>query len=326
MKILYAAGASQNSKIQLARFASTINENKFSIKYATYNKSSNGLPIDWSLDSLLNMFKPDLISMDNENFHIYFEQIRSFAPELIISDLEYFSSYIANVLNIPLWQCSSSLINIAISNHEKYNIGLFKTYSYLLHNKPVHNARIANIIDNSNNNFVYSHLGDLENAPSLKDKFEWVRPYFSLGKISKPCSHNIVAGMNRNNKKLFNILQKYTDSVVFSNFCDERYNNLQLKNINNQEEYFCNLKNSNLFVCEGQTSFLADAYYNNRYSVVMTDYTDLECIINSKYSEHMKISSLIYGDQEDLNQFIGNEIISNQKDNIKFLHQKLENL
>jgi len=325
-KILYAAGASESSKIQLSRFATAVQDSSNIIKYAAYNKSSGGLPIDWSLDSLLNIFKPDHISTDNDNFHIYFEQIKSFAPDLIISDLEYFSSHIANVLDIPLWQCSSSIINLAISHYEKYNLGLFKTYSYLLHNKPLHNQRIANIIDNSNSNFVYSHLGDLDNAPKLKNNFEWIRPYFTTGKISIPCKHNIVAGMSKNNKKIFALLQKYQDCVAFSDFCDERYANLQLKDIRNQEEYFCNLRNSNLFVCEGQTSFLADAYYNNKYSVVMTDFKDLECIINSMYSEHMKISSSIYGSQEDLTRFVDNQIVSNQKDNIKFLHEKLEEL
>jgi uncharacterized protein (TIGR00661 family) len=324
IKILYAAGQTGNSKIQLNRFASEINNTDNIVKFAAFNKYSGDTPVDWSLDCLLNIFKPEYISVDNENFHIYFEQIKSFAPDLIISDLEYFTSHIAITLNIPLWQCSSSLINIGISHYEKYNLGIFKNYAYLLHKRPKHNARIANIIDNSDHNFIYSHLGDVDNAPKLKDNFEWIRPYTNIGKISKPCSHNIIAGLNRNNKKIFNVLQKYNDCIVFSDFCDEYYPNLLLKDINNSEEYFCNLKNSNIFICEGQSSFLSDAYYNDKYSLVMTDFNDLECIINSIYSESLGLSSFIFND--DIKNIKYNNVISNKKNNIKLLHEKIADI
>ena len=162
LKVLYAAGNSKNSLIQCSRFLKAMNGTGHTIKVASYRRSSpKNLNIDWTLDSLLNIFKPDTISLDNENFNIYFEQIKHYAPDLIICDTEYFTSYIANVLNITLWQCSSSLINTAIENKEKYNLGLYKQYSFLLgNNDAIRTQRKVNIIDNSNCNFVYSHLGD----------------------------------------------------------------------------------------------------------------------------------------------------------------------
>jgi hypothetical protein len=320
-KILYAASNTENAKIQLARFMTAMKQSSHTIKIAAFKQSSpKGINIDWTLDSLLNIFKPDHISLDNENFEFYFEQVKYYAPDLIISDLEYFTSYIANVLNITLWQCSSSLINLALSHHDKYNLGLFKTYSYL------HNQRIANIIDNSNCNFVYSHFGDLENPPTLNNNFEWIRPYFQVGKKSIPCQHNIVAAALKTNKQMVSLLKSYTDSILFCDFIDEDYSNPVLKNINNVEEYFCNLHNSNVFCCEGQTNFLADAFYNNKFSLVLTNFKDLECITNSMFSQHFGLSVNIFSNSIDLEQFSDRTVTTSLKDDIKYLHEKIEDL
>lgn len=325
MKILYAAANNENAKIQLARFIKAMAGQLHTIKVAAYKKSSPPINIDWTLDCLLNIFKPDQLSLNNDNFQIYFEQIKYFAPDLIISDMEYFTSYIANVLNCTLWQCSSSLINFAVEN--KYNLGLFKRYSFLLEkNNPLRTQRQINMIDSSNCNFVYSHLGDTVQPPALKDNFEWVRPYHQIGKNSIPCQHNIVAGLLRSNKNIFGLLKRYPDSVAFTEFYDETYSNLSLKDIDHEEEYFCNLKNSNLFVCEGQTSFLADAFYNNKYSAVLINFKDLECVTNSVYSENLKLSTSVYDSNEDLNNLMNRPIEQKYNDRVRFLHERIEEL
>lgn len=326
LKILYAASNNENSKIQLSRFLKAIEGKPYLVKVAAYKQSSpKDVSIDWTLDCLRNIFKPDLISIDNDNFSIYFEQVKYFNPDLIISDMEYFTSYIANVLNITLWQCSSSLINLAVSNEDRHNVGFSKQYSYLIR-KETRPQRIINIIDNSNCNFVYSHFGDIKNPPSLKENYEWIRPYHTVGKDYAPCSHNIVAGLPKNNKKIFHLLKKYPDSVAFSDFSEESYFNLLLKDIGNHEEYTCNLSNSNLFVCEGQTSFLADAYYNNKYSVVMINFKDTECVINSLFSEKFQLSHTIYDSEEDLTSYLNVPIQSSYNDKVKYLHEKLEDI
>jgi len=326
LKVLYACGNNSNALIQCSRFLKAMSGTSHTIKVAAYRRSSPNMSIDWTLDSLLNIFKPDTISLDNENFNIYFEQVKHYAPDLIICDAEYFTSYIANTLNITLWQCSSSLINTAIENKEKYNLGLHKQYSFLLgNNNAIRHQRQVNIIDNSNCNFVYSHFGDTENPPTLKNGFEWIRPYHSVGKEAITCKHNVVAG-TLNNKTIYNILKKYPDSVAFTTFCDEQYNNFLLKDIDNDEEYFCNLKNSNLFVCEGQTSFLADAFYNNKFSIVFPNYKDIECIMNSIFSEHLGLSKSISETNEDLNKFMNKDIVSNYNKDIQYLHDRINSL
>lgn len=327
LKILYAANNNKGSGIQLSRFLNAVSGKPFIIKKAAYIKSSpRGVSIDWTLDCLLNIYKPDLLSLDNDNFTIYLDQVKYFAPDLIISDLEYFTSQVANILNITLWQCSSSILNFALSHEEKYNLGAFKHYSYVLNKHPLHNQRTLNLLDNSNYNFVYSHLGDMENSPKLKEQFEWVRPYHIIGKLSAPCQHNAVAATLGNNKKVIHLLKQHEDSVVFSDFDGETYSNLLMKDIANEVEYSCNLKNSKVFVCEGQTSFLADAFYNQKYSVILTDLKDPECILNAAFSEKAQIGTAIYDSQIDLNVYTDKQISNQLNNTSKFLHERIDDI
>lgn len=326
LKILYAAANNQNAKIQLSRFMDAIKGKPYIVKVAAYKKSSPEMNIDWTLDCLLNIFEPEHISLDNDNFQTYYEQVKYFNPDLIISDLEYFTSYIANVLNTTLWQCSSSIINFSLVGEYKYNLGIFKKYAYIFNKNPINIQRLTNIMDNANCNLVYSHFGDVENPPPLRDNFEWVRPYHKVGESYIPCQHNIVAGTLGNNKRIISLLKQYQDSVYFSEFRDETYQDVALKDIKNHDEFYCNLKNSNLFVCEGQTSFLADAFYNEKYTVVLPDFEDSECILNSTISEKLKLSTSIYEKDVDLYSYINTQIPVHLNDKVKFLHERIEEL
>lgn len=318
IKILYAASNNQNAKLQLLRFVEAVKNKPYIVKIAAYKNSSPDINIDWTLDSLLNIFDKEQINLNNDNYGIYFDQIKYYNPDLIISDLEYFTSYAANLLDITLWQCSSSIINFAFTKKQKYNMSIFKQYSYIFNKNPQHVQRIVNILDNSNCKFIYSHFGDSDNPPEIQEGYEWVRPYFSLGKNSINCQHNIVVGILKNNKNILKAVKKSEDVVVFSEYIDEYYDNLQLKSIYNQQEYFCNLKNSKYFICEGQTSFLADAFYNGKKPLVITDYNDTECIINSTISEKLKFSKSFSSN------LLYEEVSPVLKDNIYFLDQKID--
>ena len=125
-KILYAASNNINSKIQLARFMQAVKDEPYIIKIAAYKNSSPSIHIDWTLDYLVNIFDNGRINLNDDSFRTYLDQIKLYEPDLIISDLEYFTSYAANLLNITLWQCSSSIINFALSKKQKYNMGIFK--------------------------------------------------------------------------------------------------------------------------------------------------------------------------------------------------------
>ena len=326
LRILYAASNNQNAKIQLSRFQQALIGSPHIVKIAAYKQSSPNTNIDWTLDCLLNVFNPNHISLENDNFDNYFQQIKYYNPDLIISDLEYFTSYIANVLDITLWQCSSSVINFALTTDYKYDLGVFKRYAYIFNRNPVYIQRLVNILDNSNCNYVYSHLGDTLTPPILKPEYQWIRPYTSIGKKSIPCQHQIVSGTLNSNKKIISLLRKYTDCVSFMELPQEKYDNPHIKNLNNQEEYICNLFNSQLFVCEGQTSFLADAFYNQKYSIVLTNIEDTECLINSTVSEKLGLSTSLYHVSDDVQCYMNLPVTPNKNSHIKMLHEKLEDL
>lgn len=317
MKILYAAGNNASAKIQLSRFLTAVQDKTYTIKIAAYKQSSPNVSIDWTLDCLLNIFKPNHISIENENFEIYYEQIKNFAPDLVISDLEYFTSYIANILNISIWQCSSSLTNYALTKRAKYDLGVFKNHAYTFSRNPLQVQRLTNIIENADKKLVYSHYGDMESAPEIKNYCEWIRPYHQIGKVSIPCQHNFVGITPASNKRVIDILKKQSDCVLFTESYAEEYVGLQVKDIKNEEEYFCNLHNSKALVCEGQTGFLADAFYNNKPSVIYTNFYDNECILNGIISEKFNLST---NSVENIKQVSKPQL----NENILYLHEQIE--
>lgn len=322
LKILYAAGNYLNSKIILWRVYQELKNTSHQLKIAAYKKSSPPINIDWTLDALLS--PNGSYSLNNDNVHVYYEQIKTYGPDLIISDLDYFTSYIAGSLNIPLWQYSSSLINFAITHKSKYNTGLSNQYAGLLKQDSDHYQKITNIIINSDRRLVYSHFGDTEVPPELKPEYEWTRPYHQVGKSYKPCEHQIIAGLLYPSIHVSHLLKQQEDSVMFSEFPYENYPTITSKSIWKSEDYYCNIFNSPLFVCEGQTSFLADAFYNGKFSIVVTNYKDLECITNSLYSNHLGLSKPYYpGD--DINQFMDKTIQPLYNQSISSLHEDLKN-
>ncbi len=321
IKIIYAASNSVSSKTQLERFIKSVDQSLFKIKIAAYRKSTPNFQIDWTLDALLDVFNSSHINLDSDNIKIYYDQIKSFNPDLIISDLEYYTSYLANLLNIPLWQCNSSLINFALDKKNKYNLGIFKNYSILLNKNPQQVQRVINILDNSDARLIYSHFGDVYNFPNINDKYEWIRPYHYVGKKSALCNHNIVVASNLINKNLLDKIKHYQDIVLFSNNLNENYSNIKIKNINDYSEYFCNLYNSNLFICDSQINFLADSFYNGKKSFFIPNYLNTESIINNSIAEKFNISKNFY-DVEHLNEEETSiNLYINPK--IKFLHEKL---
>jgi uncharacterized protein (TIGR00661 family) len=297
------------------------------IKIAAYKKSSpKGISIDWTLDALLNIYQPDLLSTNNDNLSIYYEQVKSYAPDLIISDLEYFTSYVAGSLESALWQCSSSLISHAITRRERYNLGLFKYHAHSLNRDPEHTQRTLNLIDNSNANFVYSHYGDVSNPPLLQKDYEWIRPYHQIGKVHTTCAHSIVAGLSTNDKQILAVLKRYSlDSVVFLESRSEKYQNITVKDIENEDEYYCNLKNSERFVCQGQASFLADAFYNGKFSLIYPDYEDTESLINSQLTNKLGLG-FIMSPSEDIRYMSAFQAHPQYQETIKYLHEKIKEL
>jgi uncharacterized protein (TIGR00661 family) len=320
LKILYAACNRKGAQLQLGRFLSAVAKDGHQIKIAGFNASLPGFYMDWTLDALLDMFNLEHISFDNDNLRIYFNQVKSFDPDLIISDLEIFSSHVGLVLNKPVWQVSPLLLYHGLNTTEKTNMGVYKNYSYIFNKQATIDDLIRNALANADKKFVYSHFGDVTNT-TLVEGFEWVRPYHVKGKISVPCQHNICAVALTNEKKYVNYLNKFEDTVLFSTNLDEEFAGVTLKDISNEVEYGCNLKNCFLAINQGFTDLLADAYYNNKFCSILPDFSQAECVINALYTEHLGLGKVIYQEEETINFEVNSTY-----NRLEFLHEKIKGM
>jgi hypothetical protein len=127
------------------------------------------------------------------------------------------------------------------------------------------------------------------------------------------------------NKNLVSIISKHNDSVIFADLVNEKYSNVIIKDINNYPEYICNVFNSNLYMCQGYTNLLADAFYNQKYSIILPDYAEPECLINSVFSEKLETGK-IYDKPSDIEDYMNYPVEINHNPNVKFLHERLEEL
>lgn len=319
MKILYAASNRKGAQLQLLRFLSFLS-NHHQIKIAGFNKSLPNINFDWTLDALQNVFDVSHLSFDNDNLRVYYEQIKSYSPDLIISDLELYTSYIGIQLSIPVWQVSPNLLYYGMNQQDKVNSNIYRHYSYFFNRQNMPDDILQNILVNSDKKFIYSHFGDAGNI-NLNSGYEWVRPYAIIGKDSVPCQHNVFAATLKNDKKYINYLKNFKDVVLFSSFLEEEYTGISMKDILNFSEYACNVKNCTIGVSQGYTDLLADLYYAGKPCLVLPDFTQSECIVNAMLTEYLKLGKVIYQ-----NEYIAPKAINIQIDEkIDLLHNKLEN-
>lgn len=311
MKILYAASNRPGAKLQLTRFLQHINPT-YTIKIAGYQDMN--MYLDWTLDALKDIFNPNRVSLENDNYEIYASQIKAYAPDLIISDLEYYTSYAGQQLDIEVWQVSPLLVYSGFSDNE---LDLFVKYKQFL---ITYNKILKNTIFNSNRRFMYSYLCDIEGLPKSKEGYEWVRSYSQIGKISTACHHNIVAALHKNNKQIAKILNELDDVVVFS---DKQFDTMITKSTYDIDEYSCNIKNCNYLINQGLTDLLADAFYNNKPSIIVPDLFDCEAIINTLFSEHFRLNKVSYdGVIYDGDEVKAANIATNE--NVKLLHEYID--
>src|ERR1700683_129206 len=130
LKILYASPKKTGTNGQLNRFLQAIISSNYIVKIAAYHGVHCIQSIDWTLNSLHDVFCFDRFSLDGDNLEIYYQQIKNFHPDIIISELEPYTSHIASLLNIPVWQISPFLFWEGLA--EPHPIGLERRYQHLL--------------------------------------------------------------------------------------------------------------------------------------------------------------------------------------------------
>lgn len=174
LKILYVAGNRDSSFYSLNRFIDTYKQ-FYNIKIAAYSRSIKNINVNWNLDCLLDFtHKRNTITFNNSNYNLFKREVKRFGPDIIISDLELYSSFVAIELGIKLWQLSPVLLHYGTT--ESYDI--YKKYSYIFYRDVDYQNLIKKVLNYSDRKFILSHLGDSVSPPVLKDGFEWLRPNY----------------------------------------------------------------------------------------------------------------------------------------------------
>ena len=285
MKILYAAGNRIGSYFILRRFINSISHKNYNLKVAAYKKSSNNFDVDYTLDCLLNFTDPTAFSF-NKNYTYYKNEIRRFAPDLIISDFEVYSSTIAMELNINLIQYSPIVLYYALDKDIMQSLGFHKHYSYLLEENHKKSEYINNIMDYSKKKFILSHLCDCKNRPKLLYGFEWCRPSFILGEGSKRLDY--ILALAKPNTKVINEFKNKNIAIY------------------QEDDYIESIENCSVVISDGTEMFLTDAFYNQKSCISYPRYDDIESIICSYVNSYCNLdkNNLIEIDIDDETKFI----------------------
>jgi hypothetical protein len=176
LKILYAADNRPSSFYNLKRFLDSYTK-YYSIKVAAYSSSIRGINVNWNLDALLDFTgKSKGITFKNTNFALYIREVKRFMPDLIISDLDIYTSYIGLELGVPVWQVSPLLLYYGAPD----KASMYKYYSGVLSKDIDRNKYVSYVIGNSDKRLVLSHMGDVPDRPNLSEGYDWVRPNYNI--------------------------------------------------------------------------------------------------------------------------------------------------
>jgi hypothetical protein len=316
MKILYAASNRLGSYYQLKRFLQSVQHKNYNIKIATFKKSLGDLNADYMLDSLLNFTNPEEISF-NGNYVYYYNEIKRFNPDLIISDFEIFTSTIALELNIKLWQFSPINLYYGIDNNIKYNLGIHKNYFHLLDSSPKKNGYILNILNNSNRRFILSHIADTSHHKIIANNYEWARPNFILGDASENIDYFI--SLAQSNKNIIHEL-KNKNSVLFSSLAYETFGDMKVLSFLEEHLYSKYIESCKYFISDGTATFSADAFYNQKYNISIPRYDDIETIITAMVNQYYNLGCI--SNNFDQSNKINIEI----NEQVKFISEYIEEL
>lgn len=169
MKILLSSGNYSGSNIMLSRWLKHLTGHD--IRTFAYYRNSQFLNcVDYILDPLFDNIEYCVFSsfgikgpkVNKKIAELIITDISEWCPDLIISDCEMISALLAKLLDIPLWYCSP-ILQLSGWEHDFGEISLYSSYPFKF--------------PKANKYCIYSPICDVENRPTLKNGFEWVRPY-----------------------------------------------------------------------------------------------------------------------------------------------------
>lgn len=318
-KILYAISDSPESVETCRRFLEACLHKNYKIKIAAYYNVNMPFFIDWNLNSLKPIFGHK--TFDNDNLRIYYDQIKAYSPDLIITDIEEYTSYIATQMNIPIWNVSS-LFSYLMINKTRNNLNKISNYYKSIIDNHIINNKITLFKSNSDKNIAYTYLCDYSGNYTLKEEYDIVRPYHYTGSYNRACEYNITSAAEK--MQAINFIKNYNDCVLFMKNDEDRYSGLFIKNYYTSSDYACNIHNSKYIVSDADINYIADAFYNNKYSFIFTNHKSINSIINGQLAQYLDMATCLYNDKKIDMQNFTLKVKPSINNKYVFLHEKID--
>lgn len=282
MRVLYSAGNRFGSNNQLYRFLENCPTNH-EVKVAAFiNSSMSFKSIDWisnsfyedplakkvryKIRSILGVDKYEAPPLNYEAIKTFVNDVEEFKPDLIISDFELVSAFVARFFNIPLWIFSPLHIAVCFGG---LNFRLrYESFLYTF-------KKSINVFPKAQRNLIYSPFGDLNGFPKLQKGFEWVSPY-TVSADNNSAERNLFIINDKSRIDKLNNIIRYLDKESDIMSIDD---GIAL--------YKDRLSNCNKLICAGDTDHISDAIYNNKDILISPSIKDVEALLNALFvSEH----------------------------------------
>lgn len=331
MKFLYVADNSTSSSVQLSRFIKAFYESdilkRHELRIAAFSSSAPTIGADYTMDSFLDFYETNLPLNERIGFNRLKDEIKIYAPHLIINDLDHHAAIIANQLNIPYWNVSSKLLYRAITDKVSKSLQINKKYfHYFRLNRTFHS--FEKVRGPAKFNFVYSYLCDSEFRPDLKPEYRWIRPYHVVSTVK--CDPKVVCTVLHNDKLFMSYAVTLGDAVLFSPFSYEKFNGVDGDTIPHfpaeSQEYADMISNCYLVLSHGETSLVADAFYNKKHCLVYSSPANMDTVLNGFFVQRQGIGEIVLTrkNTNQINYLDPEPYRLNHDPNTYYLHEHLE--
>ena len=280
MKILYAANDNLESCLQLNRFLINFPWDQHTLKVAGYSGYDYLIDIDFNLNFVKSFYSKVSVTLNTDNYNIFCSQLDRFEPDLIISDLDKFSSNYAILNNVKLWQYSSNLLQYCLPHYWHLKLRIANRYNY---------EQMYSYIINNSDKILLPTLYD-QFGLTLDNKVTLVNPLSFKGSEDKEIYNNCISLLENKRKYL-----KLADSksVVFTTNTFEFFNNFKLKHLYSDINYYNNIHNSKAYVCDLYDDLIFDGLLNNKTINTFMNSYDHNCHIHYQILKKMGLVNLL---------------------------------
>ena len=241
------------------------------------------------------------------NLRLMYNVAKTFKPDIIISDFEFYSNLLSKILRIPLVSLDNMhvITQCEIEVPEKYRSDRFRAASVV--RSFIQRPRYSLITS-----YFFPPVKNPEKVkmflPILRKKVLKLKP--TIG------DHIMVYQTSDSNQKLLELLKDIPDEFIIYGFHKEdKIENLTFKNFN-EDEFFDDLASARAVITNGGFGLISEALYLQKPILSVPVKKQFEQILNALYLEKLE-----YGEfHEDLNK----EEIEKFLSHLEYYHEKIQ--